>query len=108
MRLNLTTDIILHLFCVFLRTLYRNIKHNMYVCIYHMFSHEEQEEIMGMFFCNAFQMKVVIQDKASVCKNCKFNQQNMSSYKLNILDIIVEHIIHIIMKNARCVKLCKK
>ena len=49
-----------------------------------MFSHEEQEEIINKFL-NVIEMKTIIEDKVSICKNCKFNQQNMNLYKLNIL-----------------------
>ena len=48
-----------------------------------MFSHEEQEEIISEFL-NVIEMKTIIKDKVSRCATCKFNQKNMSLYKLNI------------------------
>ena len=54
-----------------------------------MLSQEEQEEIINTFL-NVIKMKTIIQDKVSICKNCKFNQQNMCLYKLNIPDNIVK------------------
>ena len=56
-----------------------------------MFSHEEQEEITNKFL-NVIEMKTIIKDKVSICKNFKFNQQDMNFYKLNILDNIVTNI----------------
>ena len=51
----------------------------------------EQEEIINKFL-NVIEMKTVINNKVSTCKNCKFNQQNMSLYKLNIPSNIVKDI----------------
>ena len=48
-----------------------------------MFSHDEQEEIISEFL-NVIEMKTIIKDKVSRCATCKFNQKNMSLYKLNI------------------------
>ena len=56
-----------------------------------MFSYEEQEEIINKFLY-VIEMKTVIKDKVSMCKKCKFNQQNISLYKLNIPDYIVKNI----------------
>ena len=41
-----------------------------------MFSNDEQEEIISKFLI-VIEMKTVIKDKVSMCKKCKFNQQNM-------------------------------
>ena len=56
-----------------------------------MFSFDEQEEIISKFL-NVIEMKTTIKDKVSMCKMCKFNQQTMSLYKLNIPDNIVKTI----------------
>ena len=56
-----------------------------------MFSHEEQEEIISKFL-DVIEMKTIIKDEVSMCKKCKFNQQNMSLYKLNIPDNIAKNI----------------
>ena len=55
-----------------------------------MLSQEEQEEIINTFL-NVIEMKTIIKDKVSICKNCKFNQQNMCLYKLNMPDHIVKN-----------------
>ena len=51
----------------------------------------EQEEIINKFL-DVVEMKTIIKTKLSMCKVCKFNQQNMNLYKLNIPDPIVKHI----------------
>ena len=51
----------------------------------------EQEEIINKFL-GVVEMKTIINDKVSICKKCKFNEQNMSLYKLNIPNPIVKHI----------------
>ena len=56
-----------------------------------MFSHNEQEEIINKFL-NVIEIKTIIKDKVSMCKKCKFNQQNMSLYNSNIPDNIVKNI----------------
>ena len=56
-----------------------------------MFSHEEQEQISNKFL-NVIEMKTIIKDKVSTCKKCKFNQQNMNVYQLNIPDNIAKTI----------------
>ena len=59
--------------------------------VYSMFSHEEQEKIITKFL-DVIEVKTIIKDKVSMCKKCKFNQQNMSLYKLNIPDNIATNI----------------
>ena len=56
-----------------------------------MFSFDEQEEIISRFL-DVIEMKTIIKDKVGMCKKCKFNQQNMSLYKLNIPGNIVRNI----------------
>ena len=48
-----------------------------------MFSHDEQEGIISEFL-NVIEMKTILKDKVSRCATCKFNQKNMSLYKLNM------------------------
>ena len=57
-----------------------------------MFSHEEQEEIISKFL-DVIEMKTIINDKVSMCKKCKFNQQNMNLYKLNLPDNIAKNFL---------------
>ena len=56
-----------------------------------MFSHQEQEQIINKFL-NVIEMKTIIKDKVSTCKKCKFNQQIMIVYKLNMPDNIAKTI----------------
>ena len=51
----------------------------------------EQEEIINKFL-GVIEMKTIVNDKVSICKKCKFNQQNMNLYKLNIPATIVKNI----------------
>ena len=88
MKLSLTTKREhIKLFCI----LQKPFKEIFSIIIIYMFSYEEQEEIISKFL-NVIEMKTIIKDKVSMCKKCKFNQQNMSLYKLNILDNIVRNI----------------
>ena len=59
--------------------------------IINIFNHEEQKEIINKFL-NVVDMKTIIKDKVSICKSCKFNQQNMCLYKLNIPINIITNI----------------
>ena len=55
------------------------------------YTEEEQEEIINKCL-NVIEKKIIIKDKVSICKNCRFNQQNMSLYKLNIPANIITNI----------------
>ena len=67
----------------------------------------EQEEIINKFL-NVIEMKTVINHKVSICKNCKFNKQNMSLYKLNIPNPIVKHICKYNYKECEVCKTLKE
>ena len=56
-----------------------------------MFSQEEQEEIINKFL-GVIEMKEVINNKVSMCSKCKFNQQNMNLYKLDLPDNVIKNI----------------
>ena len=72
-----------------------------------MLSQEEQEEIINTFL-NVIKMKTIIKDKVSICKSCKFNQQNMCLYKLNIPDNIVKNICKYNYKECEACKTLKE
>ena len=48
-----------------------------------MFTEEEQEEIINEFV-NVIKMKTYINEKASMCRKCKFTEENLTLYNLPI------------------------
>ena len=56
-----------------------------------MFTEEEQEEIITEFV-NVIQMKIYINNKVSMCRKCKFTEENLNLYNLPIPESAIKTI----------------
>ena len=56
-----------------------------------MFTEEEQEEIINEFV-NVIKMKTYINEKVSMCRKCKFTEENLNLYNLPIPESAIKTI----------------
>ena len=68
-----------------------------------MFTEKEQEEIINEFV-KVIKMKTYINEKVSMCRKCKFTEENLNLYNLPIPESAIKTICNSITKNARHVQ----
>ena len=65
-----------------------------------MFTEEEEEEIINEFV-NVIKMKTYINEKASMCRKCKFTEENLNLYNCQYPKMLLKQYANSITKNAR-------